>query len=245
MAGPNVAQGYWRNPEATASGIPGADPGEEAEPLAAHRRLGFLDEAGELYITGRIKDLIIIRGANHYPQDIETTVQECHRRCDSTAAPPLASPTETTRSSWSSFRRSKPATAAARCRGDRRVGPEAIILEHSTSAAREVVLISDLTGWGKTTSGKIQRRRLARQALPRRLPALFPNLLLLVRSVLAPAKPVQGPLRLVPWAPVRAHAVREYFSPAESSLEGEQVRRTGWAQGWWFRAAAACSEVQG
>ena len=37
--------------------------------------LGFLDETGELFITGRIKDLLIIRGINHYPQDIEHTVQ--------------------------------------------------------------------------------------------------------------------------------------------------------------------------
>ena len=40
--------------------------------------LGFLDEGGELYITGRVKDVVIIRGANHYPQDIEDTVQEAH-----------------------------------------------------------------------------------------------------------------------------------------------------------------------
>jgi acyl-CoA synthetase (AMP-forming)/AMP-acid ligase II len=39
--------------------------------------LGFLKE-GELFITGRIKDLIIIRGTNHYPQDLEWTVQTLH-----------------------------------------------------------------------------------------------------------------------------------------------------------------------
>src|SRR5262249_47193625 len=40
--------------------------------------LGFVDRAGWLFITGRIKDLIIIRGVNHYPQDIESTVQDSH-----------------------------------------------------------------------------------------------------------------------------------------------------------------------
>jgi acyl-CoA synthetase (AMP-forming)/AMP-acid ligase II len=77
--GPNVARFYWRNPEATKAGlnaqIAGADDG------AIWLRtgdLGFLDETRELFITGRIKDLIIIRGINHYPQDIEHTVQTQH-----------------------------------------------------------------------------------------------------------------------------------------------------------------------
>jgi len=40
--------------------------------------LGFMDEAGELFITGRIKDVIIVRGINYYPQDIENTVYDSH-----------------------------------------------------------------------------------------------------------------------------------------------------------------------
>jgi acyl-CoA synthetase (AMP-forming)/AMP-acid ligase II len=39
--------------------------------------LGYIDE-GELFITGRLKDVIIIRGRNHYPQDIELTVEQSH-----------------------------------------------------------------------------------------------------------------------------------------------------------------------
>ena len=39
--------------------------------------LGFLNN-GELFVTGRLKDLIIIHGSNHYPQDIELTVETCH-----------------------------------------------------------------------------------------------------------------------------------------------------------------------
>jgi acyl-CoA synthetase (AMP-forming)/AMP-acid ligase II len=79
VAGANVAKGYWRNPEATdavfRAWIEGA--GDEGCWLRTGD-LGFLDKDGELYITGRIKDLIIIRGINHYPQDIEDTVQKCH-----------------------------------------------------------------------------------------------------------------------------------------------------------------------
>ena len=40
--------------------------------------LGFMDEAGELFIAGRIKDVIIVRGINYYPQDIENTVYDSH-----------------------------------------------------------------------------------------------------------------------------------------------------------------------
>ncbi|HKN82957.1 MAG TPA: amino acid adenylation domain-containing protein, partial [Pyrinomonadaceae bacterium] len=46
-------------------------------PFLRTEDLGFIED-GELYITGRIKDLIIIRGLNHYPQDIEWTVERCH-----------------------------------------------------------------------------------------------------------------------------------------------------------------------
>ncbi|MDB5519540.1 MAG: LongchainfattyacidCoA ligase [Tardiphaga sp.] len=77
--GPNVARNYWRNEEATRTGlhaaIAGAD--EDASWLRTGD-LGFLDADGELFITGRIKDLIIVRGNNHYPQDIEATVQALH-----------------------------------------------------------------------------------------------------------------------------------------------------------------------
>ncbi|MGV2389572.1 MAG UNVERIFIED_CONTAM: hypothetical protein LVR29_18930 [Microcystis novacekii LVE1205-3] len=50
-----------------------ADTGE-ADRFHAPGDLGFLLD-GELYITGRIKDLIIVRGSNHYPQDLEWSVQ--------------------------------------------------------------------------------------------------------------------------------------------------------------------------
>ena len=76
VAGPNIARGYWRKPEETvqAFGAYLADTGEG--PFLRTGDLGFLD--GELFVTGRIKELIVIRGRNHYPEDIELTVQESH-----------------------------------------------------------------------------------------------------------------------------------------------------------------------
>jgi acyl carrier protein len=77
VAGPSVAQGYWKQPEATARTFHAflKDTGEG--PFLRTGDLGFLKD-GELFITGRLKDLIIIRGLNHYPQDIEQTVGKSH-----------------------------------------------------------------------------------------------------------------------------------------------------------------------
>lgn len=76
VSGPNVAQGYWRNTEATDATFRAQIAGEGDRHWLRTGDLGFIDASGELFITGRIKDVIIIRGANHYPQDIEDTVQE-------------------------------------------------------------------------------------------------------------------------------------------------------------------------
>jgi acyl-CoA synthetase (AMP-forming)/AMP-acid ligase II len=74
VCGPNVAKGYWRNEVATRETFTAQIDGDPACWLRTGD-LAFLDDAGELYITGRIKELVIIRGINHYPQDIERTVQ--------------------------------------------------------------------------------------------------------------------------------------------------------------------------
>lgn len=77
VAGPSVAQGYWNQDEQTEKTFYAylADSGEG--PFLRTGDLGFLQD-GELFINGRLKDLIIIRGRNHYPQDIEHTVEHSH-----------------------------------------------------------------------------------------------------------------------------------------------------------------------
>jgi acyl-CoA synthetase (AMP-forming)/AMP-acid ligase II len=77
IAGPHVAQGYWGNPEATEETFGGRIEGEDGTRWLRTGDLAFIDTAGEIYITGRMKDLVIVRGVNHYPQDIEETVQDC------------------------------------------------------------------------------------------------------------------------------------------------------------------------
>ncbi len=82
VRGDNVATGYWRKPEDTRDtfGATIVDPtaGTPAGPWLRTGDLGFFSE-GELFIMGRIKDLLIVYGRNHSPDDIEATVQEVSR----------------------------------------------------------------------------------------------------------------------------------------------------------------------
>ena len=80
--GANVADGYWRKPpeEQRCFGAMLVDPspGTPDGPWLRTGDQGFISE-GELFIVGRIKDLLIIHGRNHYPEDIEATIQEITR----------------------------------------------------------------------------------------------------------------------------------------------------------------------
>ena len=79
LSGPSVAKGYWNKKEESEYTFK-AYLKDGRGPFLRTGDLGFL-RLGELFITGRLKDLIIIRGRNHYPQDIEFTVEECHEAC--------------------------------------------------------------------------------------------------------------------------------------------------------------------
>lgn len=80
--GENVSAGYWLRPAETdqtfAATLTTPSPGTPEDGWLRTGDLGFYSE-GELFIVGRIKDLLIVRGRNHYPDDIEATVQELSR----------------------------------------------------------------------------------------------------------------------------------------------------------------------
>ncbi|MEH2207716.1 MAG: aminotransferase class I/II-fold pyridoxal phosphate-dependent enzyme [Nostoc sp.] len=78
VAGESVTQGYWNRSEETQKtfGAYLADTGEG--PFLRTGDLGFWEDEAGLFITGRLKDLLVIRGRNHYPQDIEQTVEISH-----------------------------------------------------------------------------------------------------------------------------------------------------------------------
>lgn len=71
VSGNSIAHGYWNQPEETMHAFQGQINGDDnTQTYLRTGDLGFLHE-NELYVTGRIKDLIILYGKNHYPQDIE------------------------------------------------------------------------------------------------------------------------------------------------------------------------------
>ena len=74
ISGPTVADGYWNNPEETKRTFGAMITDLNEGPFLRTGDLGFFHEK-ELFITGRIKDLIIIRGVNYYPHDIEYSIQ--------------------------------------------------------------------------------------------------------------------------------------------------------------------------
>jgi acyl-CoA synthetase (AMP-forming)/AMP-acid ligase II len=167
--GANVARSYWRNAEFTNTALNAQIEGEgDAAHWLRTGDLGFLDEAGELFITGRIKDLMIIRGNNHYPQDIETTVQSLHPALRRNGGAAFSVPDE-----WGEEtlvivqeieRTERNRIDPAEITGLIRQG----VTDQHELFARHIVLIRP-GALPKTTSGKIQRGLTRQLWLERRL----------------------------------------------------------------------------
>jgi acyl-CoA synthetase (AMP-forming)/AMP-acid ligase II/alkylation response protein AidB-like acyl-CoA dehydrogenase/acyl carrier protein len=75
--GPGVAHGYWRREDESEQTMRARIVDGDGRPYLRTGDLGFL-HGSELVIAGRLKDLIIVRGNNHYPQDIEWTIEQSH-----------------------------------------------------------------------------------------------------------------------------------------------------------------------
>jgi acyl-CoA synthetase (AMP-forming)/AMP-acid ligase II len=153
FSGDNVAAGYWQNPAATAETF-GAHLDGSAAPYLRTGDLGCVDEA-ELFLVGRLKELIIVRGRNVAPQDIETAVSTAHEalRAGHVAAvtvtddgePQLAIVAEISREHWRTF------------------DPDAVVdailqaVHNEFGLAAAVVTLLRPGGMPKTTSGKLKR----------------------------------------------------------------------------------------
>ena len=74
VRGPSVARGYWQRPAETQAAFGNHLATDQAGPFLRTGDLGFMQD-GELFITGRLKDLVIINGRNVYPQDVEEVIE--------------------------------------------------------------------------------------------------------------------------------------------------------------------------
>ncbi|EDX86329.1 KR domain family [Synechococcus sp. PCC 7335] len=166
VAGKSIAQGYWQRPEQTETTFQAKLTGSEANFLRTGD-LGFLHNQ-ELFVTGRLKDVVIIRGRNHYPQDIEQTVENAHQAIqisgcaafsvEQNAAEQLVIIAEVTRAYLRDLNE------------DRQVKDEIILaIRRAVSEVHELQLYAvQLLKPGslpKTSSGKVQRKQCRSQFL--------------------------------------------------------------------------------
>lgn len=154
FAGPSVTKGYWNRPEESGSAYMRDHSGK----VWLHTGdLGFLDHNGELYIAGRIKELIVIRGMNYYPQDIERTAFEAvpELRTDGGAA--FSVQAEGSERLVLIQEVNRPAARRPDCEGWARRVRAAVLAVHGIETDT-IVFIPPLH-LPRTTSGKIQRNR--------------------------------------------------------------------------------------
>lgn len=160
FAGPSVAQGYWQRAEATAETFQ-ATLADGSGPWMRTGDLGF-SRGREIYVTGRLKDLIILRGLNHYPQDIELTIEHAHPsiRAGCTAAFSIDTPNGEALAIVAEIERThlRKFDCAALVSALR----EAVAVNHELPV--NTIVFLKPASIPKTSSGKIQRR-LARQRL--------------------------------------------------------------------------------
>lgn len=169
LSGPNVAGGYWNNPAASQATFEATLDSQPGRRYLRTGDLGFTDR-GQLYITGRHKDLIVIRGHNHYPQDIELIAEGAYPglRRGSSAAFTLAGARgeelvlvqEVERTARRDLDQAEAAAAIRR----------AVFAEFELTV-NEIVLVLPAT-IPKTSSGKIRRAETRRRFLAGELATL-------------------------------------------------------------------------
>ncbi|GIF62815.1 hypothetical protein Ais01nite_08500 [Asanoa ishikariensis] len=166
VSGRSVAAGYWRRPDESARVFDARLAGDAATAYLRTGDLGFLHD-GQLVVTGRLKDLVIVRGQNHYPQDIELSVE----RADPSLRPGcgaafVVAEDEDRLVVTCEVRRGAVvvvADVATRIR-------QAVALEHGLDV--HTVVLVEAGGMPKTSSGKVQRRLCRARYLAGGLPEI-------------------------------------------------------------------------
>ncbi|HFC11943.1 MAG TPA: amino acid adenylation domain-containing protein [Anaerolineae bacterium] len=162
--GGSISKGYWKKPTVTAETLNAT----LADGTGSYLRtgdLGFMQD-GELFVTGRLKDLIIIRGRNYYPQDIEFSIANCHEAIQPNAGAAFSVDIDNTekliivQELRRTHSKADPAPIIAEIR--------ATISEQHELVAHTIVLIKPRS-ISKTSSGKIQRRLIRNHYLKNKL----------------------------------------------------------------------------
>ncbi|MGA4848563.1 fatty acyl-AMP ligase [Streptomyces sp. G5(2025)] len=192
LKGASVAAGYWHRPDATEETFR-ARIADGDGPYLRTGDLGALVD-GDLYVTGRLKDVLIVHGRNLYPQDIEHAVRDLH--------PALAAgvgavfPVENGREHVVIVHEVKKGLLQG-------TGLDELAARVKTLAVQEFglprpgVVLTNRGAVQRTTSGKVQRRLMRRLFLEDRLKTLHTDLPSAVRD-LRPARPAATPAAAVP-----------------------------------------------
>lgn len=172
LMGPHVAQGYWNKPEINQN-IFNAHTLEGVGPCLRTGDLGYLNDKGEIIVTGRVKDLIIVRGKNYAPQDLEMTVESCSD---------LIKPNFALAFSYDNGQQEK-LVIAVEIRDAMSMAEQAILtakIREKISMDHELlpdeILFVARGAIPKTTSGKLQRQACKKLYLSNQLPLKVNNL---------------------------------------------------------------------
>jgi len=227
--GPSVAQGYWQRPEETTQTFGAHLADSDAGPFLRTGDLGFV-HAGELYVCGRLKDLIIIRGRNLYPSDIEAAAERevSFSRANGVAAFAIDGadteklvivvelPDEVVTNLADAALLAKAEALIERVRGT--------IASEFEAPVHEIVCVKQGT-FPRTTSGKVQRGRCKKLYLADELAIVFPARRVARSSVAA------SPKAAIPTEPLSTAPQRSTELLIEDAIRGwlreEQKRELG------------------
>jgi amino acid adenylation domain-containing protein len=164
VAGPSIAQGYWNRPEETAGTFVRQPDGGR---LLRTGDLGFL-QGTELFITGRLKDLVILRGRNLYPQDVELSAERSHPALRPGCGAAFAADAGGEERLVVVFEVERGGEARA---GEIAAAVRQAVAEEHDAQVYDLVLLPP-GAVPKTSSGKIQRRACRARYLASELPAV-------------------------------------------------------------------------
>ncbi|MCP4993782.1 MAG: AMP-binding protein [Gammaproteobacteria bacterium] len=230
VSGPSVAQGYWQQSEETEKIFQAYLADTNEGPFLRTGDLGFLKD-GELFVTGRLKDMIIIRGQNHYPQDIEMTVEKCHLALQPTSGAAFSIDVEGTEQLVIVYEVRR--TYLRKFKADEIYHQirQAVSEEHDLQVYAIVLLKP--ASVPKTTSGKIQRNICRQGFLDSSLKALHQDILPTQPASEAPSRfsqPLQSDqsntftantiqLWLIKWLSWKLNIAQDTIDPAKAFAE--------------------------